>query len=100
MQLTAAGLVDSGSTMTFIHTEFVDILGLTGLRDPCAIGAGARFQTWVGKLDVLEVIKDVTPSNSFRDIYVHIPKTMGAILYTVLGRDLIFKHFDITFPRI
>lgn len=95
--VTTDGLVDSGSTATFLPNEFVDVLELTGLEDSSAMGAGGSFPTWVGKVDTLKVIKHKEPFDTFRNIRVHIPKAAGVIPYVVLGRDSIFSHFDITF---
>lgn len=96
-EVTADGLVDSGSTATFLPYEFVDVLELTDLKDSSAVGAGGSFPTWLGRVDVLKVIKHKETFDTFRNVRVHISKTAGAIPYVVLGRDSIFSHFDITF---
>ena len=95
-EISTVALVDSGSTSTFLPSEFIDILGLTNLRRSTAVGAGGSFSTHVGKLDLLQVSKG-TPFDAFRQVTVHIPEVAGAIPYTVLGRDTIIRHFDITF---
>ena len=96
-EITTDGLVDSGSTATFLPFEFVEVLELIDLKESSAVGAGGSFPTWLGKVDMLKVMKRREPFDTFRNIKVHIPKTEGAIPYVVLGRDSIFRHFDITF---
>jgi len=46
---------------------------------------------------MLKLIKHTEAFDIFRNVTVHIPKTEGAIPYVVLGRDTIFKHFNISF---
>ena len=96
-EFTTDGLVDSGSTATFLPYEFIEILELKNLQDSSAVGAGGSFPTWLGRIDVLRLIKHAEAFDTFRNVTVHIPKNEGAIPYIVLGRDTIFKHFDITF---
>jgi hypothetical protein len=96
-EVTTDGLVDSGSTATFLPCEFVDILNLKDLRDSSAVGAGGSFPTSLARLDMMKIIKYKDAFDSFRNILVHIPKREGAIPYVILGRDTIFSHFDITF---
>ena len=94
--LYTSALVDSGSTSTFLPAELASILGLKNLVDSSAVGAGGSFPTSLSKLALLQIWKGV-PFDSFRDVVVNIPQNIGAIPYMVLGRDTIFKHFDITF---
>jgi len=96
-EFTTIGLVDSGSTATFLPCELVEILELSNLQDSSARGAGGVFPTWLAKVDVLKLIKHKEPFDTFQNVRVHIPKQTGAIPYVVLGRDTIFTHFDITF---
>lgn len=96
-EFTSLALVDSGSTMSFLPTVFKEILNLTDFEDSEAIGGGGTFPTSLGRLELLRPMKGDEAFDTYRQLKVHIPKNIDAIPYAVLGRDSIFKHFDITF---
>lgn len=91
------GLVDSGSTTTFIPTELAEILELPKVKDEKATGAGGRFDTYVAKLERLTLIKGSHPFVAFDNIEVMVAKEGNAIPYVVLGRDYLFQKFHVTF---
>lgn len=95
--LTTTGLVDSGSTCTFIPTEISEILELPHIKDDQAVGAGGRFPTRVKQLKTMALLTGSRIFGKFRDIQVHVPTAPEAIPYPVLGRDTIFRLFQITF---
>jgi predicted aspartyl protease len=94
-------LVDSGATTTFIPTEFAEMLELSNVEDEKnevdAHGAGGHFKTWLTHLDMVEFIKGASVVAEFRNMRVLVPTDPDAIPYVVLGRDHIFRSFDITF---
>jgi hypothetical protein len=96
--LTTLGLVDSGSTNTFLPTEIGEILGLH--IDPkdkqTSIGAGGGFDTVIFKATV-ELLKGGNPFTTFENWPCMVPINPAAIPYTILGRDTVFARFDVTF---
>lgn len=98
--LRTVGLVDSGSTTTFIPTELAEILSLPKVKDDTAVGAGGRFNTYIAKLDSLSLLKGSDPFEVFNDIKVHVPKATDAIPYVVLGRDCLFRRLQVTFREL
>jgi predicted aspartyl protease len=105
-EIQTDALVDSGATATFIPNEIADVIGLLpetqeekdkALKSE-ATAATSSFPTYVIKLAELRVIKGIHVFDTFREMNVHIPRTENIRLpYVVLGRNYLFKHFDITF---
>lgn len=99
--LTTVGLVDSGATTTFIPTDMADILGFDLSGTPKdAVGAGGAFGNIPTELERLVLIKGRNSIyDEFQHIKVQIPVNPQAIPYVVLGRDSLFKRYDITFEE-
>ena len=98
------GLVDSGATTTFIPKEIADILALIptgekGNRRQEASGAGGRFPTIPVKLKRLTLVKNVSPFCELVEVDALVPEDEGRLPYVILGRDYVFKKFDITFQE-
>lgn len=96
-EFTTNALVDSRSTATFLPDDYLAILDLKDLHESSAEGAGGTFKTQVGRVDLVKVMKKAWTFDTFRDLTVHIPTSSEAIPYMILGRDSIFKRFDVTF---
>jgi hypothetical protein len=90
------GLIDSGSTTTFIPFEFAEMLSLPKVKEDSAVGAGGKFQAFITKVDIY-IMKGSAPIVGFKDFPAYVPYNPEAIPYVVLGRDSVFKFFDITF---
>jgi len=92
-------LVDSGATGTLIPKEMADLLPSLEYEEASAevTGAGSKFSARQAKLKRITLIKNVTPFASFVEIKVLIPDSEGILPYVILGRDLVFHRFDITF---
>jgi len=96
LSLTTIGLVDSGSTTTFVPLELAEILSLPIEREDSAVGAGGSFNNTIRKVDII-LLKGNTPFSKILNFPVYVPVEEGRIPYVVLGRDSIFGKFDITF---
>jgi hypothetical protein len=94
--LTTVALVDSGSTTTFVPLEFAEILSLPIEEEGEAIGAGGSFQNTIRKIN-MSILKGNTVVKHFNNFPVYVPIEEGRVPYVVLGRDSIFRAFDITF---
>jgi len=94
--LSTIGLVDSGSTTTFIPFDLADILSLPKVKEDSAIGAGGRFKAFIAKVDI-SIMKGSSAFATFKDFPAYVPYDPEAIPYVVLGRDSIFRKFDISF---
>ena len=62
-----------------------------------AVGAGGVFHTYNMKIDCIEVIKGGETFCDLANFLVCIPTRPGVIPHMVLGRDNIFRKYDITF---
>ena len=97
------GLVDSGATATFIPYGIAEAIGLlpedkSNLIKSDARAAAGGFGTYIIRLPILRVIKGAHHFDEFRNIDVHVPQSEQTDLpHAILGRDHLFKHFDITF---
>jgi len=90
--------VDTGATETLIPREIASLLALEYEKGEAEVtGAGGTFPAQVARLKRLVLLKNVTPFAEFPQIRVIVPKPEGILPYVVLGRDYVFKRFDITF---
>jgi hypothetical protein len=92
-------LIDSGSTSSFLPREIaLDILRLPIThRDLPVEGAGGKFLCDIVKVKEITLIKGVIPIHTYSDWFTYIPKEPIELPYAVLGRDTIFRNFEITF---
>lgn len=103
-EFTSFALVDSGAIASFIQKEEADLLGLKPQKDASgkevtaeAEGAGGEFKCYEVVVPELTVRKNGVPFQSYRGRQVLVPEKAETLPYSILGRDTIFKHFDITF---
>jgi hypothetical protein len=94
--LTTIGLLDSGSTTTFVPLEIAEMLSIPVEKTDSAVGAGGRFNNTIRKVRI-SVLKGKIPIAVFTDFPVYVPTEQDRIPYVVLGRDSVFRKFDITF---
>jgi predicted aspartyl protease len=97
------GLVDTGATTTFIPKEIADLLDLIPSGDNVvhleASGAGGRFPTTPVTLKRLTLVKNISPFAEFVEVPAMIPDQDDVLPYVILGRDRVFKRFNITFQE-
>lgn len=101
---TSFALIDSGAIASFIQKEEADLLGLKPQKDAEgrdvtaeAEGAGGQFKCYEATVQELTVMKNGVPFQSYRGKQVLVPEKSETLPYSILGRDTIFKQFDITF---
>lgn len=99
-------LIDSGATQTLIPRELADILDIEYDKDKdgktkraLTEGAGGTFDSLIGKVAQVDLIKNVTQFCTFHGLSVWVPEKVGLLPYMVFGRDAVFKRFDITFEE-
>lgn len=98
--ISSIGLVDSGSTVTFLPYELAELLDLPHLlEDTESIGAGGPFSTFIAKLHRLQLIKGTKIISNFVDLQVHVPTEPDRIPYVILGRNSIFDRFEVIFQE-
>ena len=92
-------MVDSGATTTFIPPELAEAVALTKVSSDSegvkATGAGGTFPN-----DLFDYSIDILKGDStFLRISgaAFVPREKDRIPYAVLGRDNLFKIYDITF---
>jgi len=96
LSLSTIGLVDSGSTTTFVPLELAEILSLPIETESSAVGAGGSFNNTIRRVDI-SLLKGNSVFAEFPNFPVYVPTDAGRVPYVVLGRDSIFRKFDITF---
>jgi hypothetical protein len=94
--LRTIGLVDSGSTTTFIPMELADMLSIPVEKQAQAVGAGGQFQNTIRKVNIT-ILKGTNPIVHFNNFPAYVPTEADRIPYVVLGRDSLFRKFDVTF---
>ena len=100
VDIPSTALIDSGATSTFIPLSMAKLLGME-LKDANnnVEGAGGSFSSYdtiIGKLTVLKVNKILT---EFSNLSVRVPAKNDGIPFVVLGRDSIFRKFNIKFQE-
>ncbi|MDG7049433.1 MAG: retropepsin-like domain-containing protein [Nitrososphaerota archaeon] len=98
----ATGLIDSGSTNTFLPSDFGEILQLKPLTGKEAVpgrGAGGVFHTYSARLDQLSILKGREVIQEYGKIEVNVLIENGSIPYVILGRDYLSRTFDIRFDE-
>ena len=94
-------LIDSGATATFIPLEIADILELdmSGKRTR-PMGAAGEFESVVSNVETCELFRKKNQKfDTFANMKVEIPTKPQTLPYMVLGRDSIFRHFNIRFQE-
>lgn len=95
------GLIDSGSTRTFIPKEFANImdLDLTGQTD-IMVGANGSFKSTksvIGRCFLRKGENQIF--ENFINLHVNVPVNTNTLPCMVFGRDSIFQKFNITFQE-
>ncbi len=99
-------LVDSGAERTFLQKQDAELLELTTVKNQdgtnktaVALGAGARFTCDIMVVPELRLMKGNDSFHTFRSVQVWVPDDVDKIPISILGRDTVFRHFDITFQE-
>lgn len=100
----SVGLVDSGSDRTFVPREEAELLGLKPQtladgtkRTTEALGAGGSFACEIMSLPEMRLMRHGAQFQDFHGLPVWVPKKNEDIPYTIIGRDSVFKRFEISF---
>ena len=100
----SVGLVDSGSDRTFVPRQEAELLGLkpqtiaAGVnRSAEALGAGGSFACDIMTLPEMRLMWHGNSFQDFHGLAVWVPRKNGDIPYTIIGRDIVFKRFEISF---
>jgi hypothetical protein len=95
-QLKSFALVDSGATASFLPFELADIMGCRlSLSDTESEGAGGCFRTRRTTVNIA-LMKGTRTGWSGRMEFL-VPTEEKRIPYVILGRDSVFRAYDITF---
>ena len=94
-------LIDSGATATFIPIEIAEMLGLDMSAKPTyPVGAGGEFESVVSRVEKCELFKKKNQRfDTFTNMQVEIPTKPQTLPYMILGRDSVFRHFNISFQE-
>ncbi len=99
-------LVDSGSDRTFLQKQDSEVLQLKlvkekdgSSRSATAVGAGAAFTCDIMVVPELSLMQKSRPFCTFRSLQVWVPREYDKIPISILGRDSVFRRFDITFQE-
>ncbi len=105
-ELSTIALVDSGSTDTLIPLELATLLSIEYTKGSNGstlkvetTGAGGVFDCYRARIKHIGCVKE---KHAFANLFgreILIPSRPDAIPYVILGRDTIFKKFDVTFSE-
>ena len=97
--LKTVALIDSGATSNFLPMELAEILDLDLNRETSkAVGAGGKFSSKASIIGKCQLIKNKNAVfDEFTNLSVNVPVKTNTLPYMVLGRNSIFRRFDIRF---
>ena len=97
--LKTVALIDSGATSNFFPRELAEILDLDLSNEPKdAVGGGGKFSSISSLIGKCQLIKNQNAVfDEFTNLTVNVPVAPNTLPYMVLGRDSIFRRFDIRF---
>lgn len=99
MGMKSAALVDSGSNITLLPKDIAEALQLTPTGDSSIVGAGGVFVSHITNIPVISLMKGREEVERFENIRVQYPESRDAVPYVILGRDTVFRKFDIRFDE-
>lgn len=99
--LKSVALIDSGATTNFIPRELAELLELDLSKTPKdAVGAGGAFSNIESRIDRCVLVKGINSIyEEFDNLFTFVPVQAGTLPYMILGRESIFRRFDIKFQE-
>lgn len=99
--IKSVALVDSGATSNFLPREIAELLEIPLTEPPDdAVGAGGVFRNIKSKIEKVVLVKGRDSAyDEFTNLHVLVPVLPDTLPYFILGRDSIFKRFDIKFQE-
>lgn len=102
-QIGALGLVDSGSTRTYMPSGIAGALGLTarggGLAPSESESLSGKFDTYQARISRMDIFRNTVLVGTFVNPVVNIVRSSTAIDFVVLGRDYVFNRYKVTFSE-
>ena len=101
-ELKTIALIDSGATSNFLPRELAEILDLDLNQEPKdAFGAGGKFRNIGSLIGKCQLIKNKNSVfDEFTNLITNVPVEPNTLPYMVLGRDSIFRKFNIRFIEV
>lgn len=97
--LKTVALIDSGATFNFFPRELAEILNLDLSQEPKdAVGSGGKFSNINSLIGKCQLIKNKDAVfEEFTNLIINVPVEPNTLPYMVLGRDSVFRRFNIRF---
>jgi len=99
--IKSVALVDSGATSNFLPRELADLLEIPLIEPPKeAVGAGGPFKNIKSEIEKVVLVKGKNSAyDEFINLHILVPILPDTLPYFILGRDSIFRKFDIKFQE-
>ncbi len=98
--LAINALVDSGSNATIVPLHVAQLLEIKlKEQDDSVMGVGGSVNMHLAKVDGFTIIEEKMTLAEFDDQVVHVPASKNTVLFVILGRNSIFRRFDIKFQE-
>ncbi len=99
--LTTNGLVDSGSNITVVPLHVAQSLEIELTeQDDSVMGVGGSLNMHLAKVDGFTIIEEKMTLAEFDDQVVRVSTSENRSDFIILGRNSIFRRFDIKFQEI
>lgn len=97
--MKSVALIDSGATTNFIPRELADLLQLDLTKTPKdAVGAGGAFSNIESRIDKVVLLKGMNSIyDEFPNLFTFVPVQPQTLPYMILGRENLFRRYDIKF---
>jgi hypothetical protein len=92
-------LVDSGATTSFVPRNLAQLLGLTYSEPRTTYGAGGKFRTRTSSVTI-QYLKNGVVKGTSADATVYVPFDDSSIPYSILGRNTVFRAYEILFLEL
>ncbi len=98
--LKISGLVDSGSNITIVPLHVAQLLDIELKdQDDSVMGVGGSVTMHLAKVDGFTIIEEKMTLAEFDDQVVRVSATKNTADFIILGRNSIFRRFDIKFQE-
>jgi len=92
-------LVDSGATASFVPRNLAQVLKLKYSDARTTYGAGGKFRTRAASVTI-QYLKNGVVKGTTANATVYVPFDDSSIPYSILGRNTVFRAYEILFLEL
>ena len=97
--LITNALIDSGATASFVPRNLAQLLKLRYMDSRTTYGAGGKFRAQTSSV-IIQYLKNGVVKGTSADATVYVPFDDSNIPYSILGRNTVFRAYEILFLEL